>query len=110
MSERPLPGGRFLEATTVDGLRVMSPYAVVGRRVRVATVPEVAGKVCTVWAVHRKPGMVWVADGNHAYAANVTDLEIVVASPHLCGADDLCCDTCLTHLGCRCPELEVVIV
>lgn len=123
MTERPLPGGKVflgpvgetelskmvevgvvVDEPGLPPLRAMSPYAVVGRQVRVPGVPELAGKVGTVWAVHRQPGMVWVALNNHAHPAHVIDLEIVVASPHLCGADLLCCDDCLTHLGCRCPE------
>lgn len=90
-------------------LRVMSPYAVVGRMVKVPeTIVGPAGKVWSVWCVHKRPGMVWIADGHTAHEAAVTDLEIVVASPHLCTGDELCCDDCQTHLGCRCPELAEV--
>ena len=86
-------------------LRVMSPYAVVNRKVRVpAHIAEPAGKVWSVWCVHKRPGMVWVADGHVAHEVAVTELDIVVSSPHLCVTDELCCDDCNTHLGCRCPE------
>jgi hypothetical protein len=87
-------------------LRVVSPYAVVGRKTRVPeSVAGPPGKVWTVWCVHPSPGTVWVADGHTAHPAKVTDLQIVVARPHLCREDELCCDTCNTHLGCRCPEV-----
>jgi hypothetical protein len=100
------PGSGTMPRTPGDDLRIMSPYAVLNRAVRVPE--EVAGppgKVWSVWAVHRQPGMVWVADGTIAHPVAVTDLDIVVTSPHLCFNDELCCDTCNTHLGCRCPEL-----
>lgn len=120
--ERPLPAGRVfwgpvgtpiynmpelggLGAPSGSPLRVMSPYALIGRKVRVPDVVATpAGKVWTVWAVHKKPGMVWVGDGATAHPAVVTELDIVVTSPHLCVNDELCCDTCGIHLGCRCPE------
>lgn len=106
------PGNGFVELSALAAveserpLRIISPYAVVGRNVRVpTTIAEPAGKVWSVWAVHRSPGTVWIADGQIAHPAPVTELEIVVTSPHLCVDDELCCDTCNTHLGCRCPEV-----
>lgn len=125
MSDRPLPYGRVFvgpvdapvedmwevgyfarETPSAAGtLRAMSPYALVGRRVRVpASVAGPAGKVWSVWCVNKRNGMVWVADGRTAHEATVLELDIVVTAPHLCRNDELCCDECMTHLGCRCPE------
>ena len=116
---RILPGGRLFigppgtpvsAMTEVAGfypdglpeapLRAMSPWAVLGRK---AKHPEHGDTIFEVWAVHRLEGMVWLAAGNHAVPARVIDLQIGVASPHLCKNDELCCDTCNVHLGCRCP-------
>ncbi len=115
MSDRPLPYGRvflnrddaiYPEQVGDDReLRAMSPYALVGREVRVpASVAGPPGKVWEVWCVHKHAGMVWVADGHTAHAAAVVDLDILCTPPHLCVNDELCCDTCMTHIGCRCPE------